>query len=464
MYRFLILLICLGGAVTAHAQSSLTYPEVEATTYRLYQGEQWDSLVLVGESALEAGFDFYYLYLRLGIAAFWEEEYLLAQRYLRAALDKNQGSDIARDYLYGTYLRLGQYGPAAVLYKRSGEALQALYPKPGRRPLDYFHLEVGLKPSSNPELAGTMQYAQVGLGHRLGGRVQLYQAYSYMTQQGSWGNFTQHQYYLGGSVYLGKGWSFMPAGQYIGLEGALSGSEVVSVSETTNRINLPPPMPRTRYDTLRLTLSQTATGNFSDQGGIAYLGLERQWGRWQVQAYGSAYLNRHQEAGVEAVAYLWETISHNVPGPDFYHSRDSASYHVLDQDSSYWQAQGGLSLTFTPRTRRDQLSLGLDLHLPWREGKARPSVSPRISWQASPRLRLLGSYYYGQVAQVIEQQGLILQNTTDVMNHRGLIMGQLSITPQVRASAIYMLEQRTAELSGQPYFLHGLFTGLTFIL
>lgn len=463
MYRFLIGIFCTGLLSGLTAQPTRSYPEVEALTYRLYQAGQWDSLLTEGRAALAAGYDFYYLYLRLGIAAFEQGAYCAAEGYLRAALRKNQGSALAQDYLYGTYLRQGQYGAAATLY-RQAPSLQAQYPPPGRRPLDYLHLEGGLKPSSDPRLAGTMQYAQVGLGHQLGGRVQVYQAYSHMTQAGSWGRYTQQQYYLGGSLYLGGGWTLQPGIQYVGLTGTLDGEGLPVVSEETQRLVFPPPQPRVRYDTTRLTVTQLATGSFADQGGIAYLGLGRRRGRWDVRLYGTAYLNRHQERSTGEVHYHWEYISDNQPGPDFYQARDSVARLAVDQDSAYLQAQGGLSLTYTPATPREQLRLGLDIHLPWRDGRPWPSVSPRLTWQATSRLSWQATYYYGQVAQVIEQQGLVIHNTPDIMRHRGLLMGRFALAPQVQLSVIYLLEQRTAALGGASYRLHGLFTGLTFIL
>lgn len=76
---------------------------VEKKTYTYYLSEKWDSLYHYGQIAVDNGYDYYYLRMRLGIAAMNLNQSHRAVVHFKKALVFNPGSIIASDYLRGAY-------------------------------------------------------------------------------------------------------------------------------------------------------------------------------------------------------------------------------------------------------------------------------------------------------------------------------------------------------------------------
>ena len=68
MRRIIILSILLISYLGSQAQVKVNLDWYNDHTYRLYQEKNWAGLIELGDAAIKAGYDFYYLRLRLGIA------------------------------------------------------------------------------------------------------------------------------------------------------------------------------------------------------------------------------------------------------------------------------------------------------------------------------------------------------------------------------------------------------------
>jgi len=87
----------------------------ETLTLRLYYEQNWDSLLLMGEEAIDKGHDYYYMRLRVGEAAFYKQRYVRAARHFEKAQAYNSLEDYAIGFLYKSYHYSNQKNEARLL-------------------------------------------------------------------------------------------------------------------------------------------------------------------------------------------------------------------------------------------------------------------------------------------------------------------------------------------------------------
>ena len=89
--------------------------DYESLTYRLYTQQKWDSLLIVGEKAIDQGYDYYYMRARVGIAAFELQKYVCAATHLQAALNFNNSELYITQLLYRSLFYSGRVDEARAL-------------------------------------------------------------------------------------------------------------------------------------------------------------------------------------------------------------------------------------------------------------------------------------------------------------------------------------------------------------
>ncbi len=97
-----------------------TYSYFDSLTYRLFLDEQWDALSDAGESAIDQGYDGYYLQIRTGIALFNRGQYRRADKYLTRAFGMSP-NEVSGEYSYLTKLWGGRTLQAEALRERLPE-------------------------------------------------------------------------------------------------------------------------------------------------------------------------------------------------------------------------------------------------------------------------------------------------------------------------------------------------------
>ena len=113
MAKKLIVLICLFlMGLNLMALDKPDRRQMDLETYHLYLARDWKKLILRGEQALEMGYDFYYLRMRLALAWFTLGRYEKARNELLMALKHIPNDDNARNYLYYADLYSGRTGEA----------------------------------------------------------------------------------------------------------------------------------------------------------------------------------------------------------------------------------------------------------------------------------------------------------------------------------------------------------------
>ncbi len=153
----LLLLLPFTGEISAREPFAIDY---EALTYRLYTEQKWDSLLVTGEQAIGEGWDYFYIRLRTGIAAFELQRYARAARHLEKAREFNNFDELTISLLVKSYLYSGQPDKARRFQKslpsgNSNQAVNRLF-----NPLIY--VEAG--PAFSDHSSRFDQYRQTGDG------------------------------------------------------------------------------------------------------------------------------------------------------------------------------------------------------------------------------------------------------------------------------------------------------------
>lgn len=115
-------LVLLSAAFSTHAkgQSNNDFNRLDSLSYACYLKGDWVCVVQTSKKALDKGYDYYYLRMRLGIALFSQEKYRLAAEHFEKALRFSVGDRNALHYLMQSY----QYGGLAF----EAAALEKQYP------------------------------------------------------------------------------------------------------------------------------------------------------------------------------------------------------------------------------------------------------------------------------------------------------------------------------------------------
>ncbi len=210
----------------------------DSLTYRQYINKEYTPLLKTGKKALHAGIDYYYLRMRMGIAAYQQKKYRLAAVHFKNALQYND-NDLVREYLYYSALWGGEPLLAQETEKGMSAALKKKLPTGNSKLLG---TEVSLAyltrnkkipdDFSIPQQEGyqiiPQQFfdASITLQHKVGTKTQMTHMLTYLNKQNAEYfykdnktyyepsfNTNQFQYYLGTFLGLGHAWSLHLNGQ-----------------------------------------------------------------------------------------------------------------------------------------------------------------------------------------------------------------------------------------------------------
>lgn len=144
IYLLLIFLAMFGAAKATNKPDSRT---IDSITYRLYLGKSWDSLIMIGKEALKQDIDYYYLRVRIGIAYFQKEKYIVAAEHLSKAVQFNASDPFTNEYLYLSLLYANRAADArALTASLTPSSIGKAYLS--RKVVDQVHIEAG--PTINP--------------------------------------------------------------------------------------------------------------------------------------------------------------------------------------------------------------------------------------------------------------------------------------------------------------------------
>jgi len=235
-------------APAVQADDKLNYKQVDERTYELFIAESWRELIDFGNQALDQDIDFFYLRMRMGIACIKLQKFIDAARHFTKAIEFNAYSDAAREYLYYSYLNSGNKFMAREVKNKSPQKIQLKLQEEFTEKRHFSNLETGFIISNLPEKMDAIDldgvndiygeatylnngwYINAGANAGIFENTDVYFGYTffelsktkkiiYHYQNLLEDNFTQrqHQFYVNAKIYLGKGFTLMPAFNYINL-------------------------------------------------------------------------------------------------------------------------------------------------------------------------------------------------------------------------------------------------------
>ncbi|MCX7862083.1 MAG: hypothetical protein N2449_03740 [Bacteroidales bacterium] len=114
-----LLLILSVVFIQLNAQTEYNYSYIESKTWQYYQQSQWDSLICLGEIALQHNIDYFYLRARLGYAYFKKANYIKAINQLQKAREYNSEDIFVFEILYYSFLYSNMHSEANYLLKNN---------------------------------------------------------------------------------------------------------------------------------------------------------------------------------------------------------------------------------------------------------------------------------------------------------------------------------------------------------
>ncbi|MFQ5447067.1 MAG: hypothetical protein ACE5FF_09035 [Saprospiraceae bacterium] len=379
--RVLLLAVCLSGAVFSAAQTD--YRTTEAKTLEHFNEKKWKALTELGENALEYGLDYYALRYRLGVAAFEQKTYWRSTRHFEKALHFNSADSVSQEYLYYAYLFSGREDEAVFLSKNFSESLREKLNITPVKAIDWVYAEAGKKLSTVPDSVGDMTFTSLWLGHRLGYRWQLTQAFSFLQLPVKTQDFNQYEYYLRSKYRLSSSFSTVAVLHYAFAKGT--------------------------------TQAEQSESRLEESDWIVQLGVEKRYGQVTVAPY---------------LAHIATNVSQAPAEP-------------LQYSVSSWQ--GGVEVSVVPPLRRSPLYLnvgasvhvsGNDTHLLW-------NLSAR--WQIAPKIAVQMSYLKSGASYFLEENGALFNNAISVTESRLSALLSYRVAPHVVLFSAWQKEKKKDE-------------------
>jgi hypothetical protein len=161
---FVISFFCLLYANNPILSQTRDFVRQDSLLYDSFVQNDWELVIAQGNQMIDQGFDYYYLHIRMGIAAYNTARYLLARNHLQKALSFYDKDPVANSYLFGTYLMLNQKNEAGIVRTNLTESAKLYWEITNRFKVESIHMDVGLQsfnhqhPLDFATLSGSKKY------------------------------------------------------------------------------------------------------------------------------------------------------------------------------------------------------------------------------------------------------------------------------------------------------------------
>jgi tetratricopeptide (TPR) repeat protein len=240
MYKSIIFIFLFFHLVNGMASDISNSAVVEKKSTELFLASKWPDLVNYGNEAIAAGYDYFYLRMRVGIAYYNQKKYMKAVRHFEKAVKFNSSEETALEYLYYSYVFAGRAGEAKSLLSELPTTLKSKIHPPKNKYIQSVYAEGGVALSNlnnsyktididgsanvygEATIIKNMDYWHIGINHELTNKLSIYQGYSNIkinftrdiktASKDTLNNsvLTQQDYYISGNLQL-KGFSISPA-------------------------------------------------------------------------------------------------------------------------------------------------------------------------------------------------------------------------------------------------------------
>ncbi len=121
MRNFIVFSAFIVLAFSLKGQTVESFATLDKQNYQLFFSGNYSELNKLGKRMIANGMDYYYLRMRLGIAAFNKQRYVTAIHHFKRALAFNSSDAMLHEYIFFSHIYLGQFAEALVY--RDGIAL-----------------------------------------------------------------------------------------------------------------------------------------------------------------------------------------------------------------------------------------------------------------------------------------------------------------------------------------------------
>lgn len=234
-------------ALYVNAQQKLNVPEVDKTSYELFQQKKWKELIDYADRAREDGIDFFYLKARTGIAFYNLKRYREAADWFLQAWEDDRSFDWLQEYLYYSLVFGGRASEASKIADNFLPGVKEKIGFAGDKTLrvafeagysfnpDFEELTAG----SHGQDAGTGEnygeafylknyhFESFDLSHRISPGLTLYHNFSYIglnrEERIDWGaehrsypvNINQFHYFINPQFIIGEKFYVAPSASFI---------------------------------------------------------------------------------------------------------------------------------------------------------------------------------------------------------------------------------------------------------
>lgn len=401
LFRYFFFLLLLPADNGFSQQNS---KEVETKSYELYLQKKWDELISFGNEALDNKVDYFYLRMRIGIAYYEKGRYRAAQKHFWKALEFNSSDDTAMEYLYYSTIFSSQFEEGRKLTKKFSKDLVKKLKTESLSPVNFLFVEGGTKQSSRSDLFSPPRYIHFGLGHPLGKTMSLTHAFTGYMQPlpgQPFVVFNQNQYYLKSNISIVNTWLFSPSVHLI--------SKKFKPNQPPPRGNGPNPQPP--KEIIR-------------QSALVSASLRKSFSWFDVKISSSWFSER--------------TI---LP---VFQQGASFSYFPFANNTLSLAANG-----FFISDKNDQ--------------KNYTAKSFTAALSAAPKIRLSLNYLLNESINLNEDNGYIVNNTSDLTTSRISLLSDFSLSNHISVYLLLMRENKLQAEKNISYYYNSAIIGLKII-
>jgi hypothetical protein len=439
-------------------QKELNYEDIDNTTLHLFNQKNWKDLKVYGEAAIKQNYNFYYLNLRTGIACYYLQEFYDAIHHLNNSIRNNYQSSIAREYLYLSYIGLGMEEEALHCLQQLPSDKQTSFNVKKSKYLDFIYTEGAVKFSDKRDSVGNTNYFNLGIRHRLSYRLNFYHAFSFLSQDNYWGGYNQYQYYISPKYTLSEHVTLQPAYHYI-----VTNTNIRLNTNLFNRITSTytvPPFNQQVFDTTDYFTLQNSAGTVKIISNLYYLGLNYKFNRFDLFPHASVLtvkktdnlnINQHTD---------WKYVSVIPPLPPVFSNGGYDSNYRAVKDTSYNQYQFGLEFSYTLPFFSDRIKIGADVNYVSHNSDNLWAWSPNITARIGKKLWINTEYYHGNIYNLAEKRGSIVNNSIDITKSRLSILGYYAIKKNLGIYLMYQNESKKEATYKSKYQFNTLLLGL----
>jgi hypothetical protein len=201
--RPLILLISILALTSVKAQNSTRLAFVDSVTYQCFLNDDWNTLIQIGQQAVNQGIDFKYLEQRIGYAYYQKRNFYASMHHYEKALKYDPTDQGTLTYLYFSGLETGNTAYARCWAEKFTTENKMNYHQKALRPVSGLDYEYNYQ--WNSELyRSNPSYQRIGISTDLGYTLSLYQTLSRFKQDASSAddyndyrsNILQNEYYV----------------------------------------------------------------------------------------------------------------------------------------------------------------------------------------------------------------------------------------------------------------------------